>query len=76
MRRLTGWCLVVMLLGLTTFNIWSAIQRIDFGGHGAGPIYLLVRLPFQAFVIVWTAGATGLLGGRAAASDPNASSPA
>ena len=73
LRRLTGLCLVVMLVGLTPFNIWSAIHRVDFGGHGAGPLYLLVRLPFQAFVIVWTAWATRLFAGRARANDGGAS---
>jgi uncharacterized membrane protein len=52
--RLTGICLILMLLCLLPANIYSAINRVDFGGHGAGPIYLLVRVPFQLFVICWT----------------------
>jgi uncharacterized membrane protein len=27
---------------------------MDFGGHGAGPIYLAVRLPLQLVLIGWT----------------------
>lgn len=56
--RLTGICLILMLLCLLPANIYSAIHRVDFGGHGAGPIYLLVRVPFQLFVICWTYFAT------------------
>jgi uncharacterized membrane protein len=38
--RLTGICLILMLLCLLPANIYSARNRVDFGGHGAGPIYL------------------------------------
>jgi uncharacterized membrane protein len=56
--RLTGISLILMLLCLLPANIYSAINRVDFGGHGAGPIYLLIRVPFQLFVICWTYFAT------------------
>jgi uncharacterized membrane protein len=52
--RLTGLFLILMLIGLLPANIYSAINRVDFGGHGAGPAYLLVRIPFQLFAIWWT----------------------
>lgn len=58
LRRLTGVLLILMLIGLLPANIYSAINRVDFGGHGAGPIYLLVRIPFQLFAIWWTYFAT------------------
>jgi uncharacterized membrane protein len=58
LTRLTGFLLIVMLLGVLPANIYSAINRVDFGGHEAGPIYLLVRIPFQLFVIGWTYFAT------------------
>ncbi len=58
LMRLTGLCLILMLIGLLPANIYSAIHRVDFGGHGAGPTYLLVRVPFQLFVIWWTYFAT------------------
>jgi len=48
-----------MLLALLPANIYSALHRVDFGGHGAGPAYLLVRVPFQLFAIWWTYFATG-----------------
>jgi uncharacterized membrane protein len=58
LTRLTGLCLILMLIGLLPANIYSAINRVDFGGHSGGPIYLLVRIPFQFFVIWWTYFAT------------------
>jgi uncharacterized membrane protein len=56
--RLTGLLLIVMLIGILPANIYSAFNRVDFGGHDAGPVYLLVRVPFQLFVIWWTYFAT------------------
>ena len=58
LRRLTGVLLVLMLIGILPANISSAINRVEFGGHSAGPIYLLLRVPFQLFVIWWTYFAT------------------
>ncbi len=58
LMRLTGLCLILMLAGILPANIYSALNRVDFGGHGAGPVYLLVRVPFQLFVICWTYYAT------------------
>jgi uncharacterized membrane protein len=58
LMRLAGVCLILMLVGLLPANIYSALSRVDFAGHGAGPAYLLVRVPFQLFVIWWTYWAT------------------
>jgi uncharacterized membrane protein len=55
---LTGFCLILMLICFLPANIYSAMNRVDFGGHGEGPGYLLVRVPFQLFVICWTYYAT------------------
>jgi len=54
LTRLTGLLLIAMLILLLPANVYAAITRVDFGGHGAGPAYLLVRVPFQLFVIWWT----------------------
>lgn len=54
LMRLTGFLLILMLTGLLPANVYSAINRVEFGGHGAGPAYLLVRVPFQLFAIWWT----------------------
>lgn len=58
LKKLTGVLLILMLIGILPANIYSAINRVDFGGHGAGPSYLLVRIPFQFLVIWWTYFAT------------------
>jgi len=51
--RGAGVALCVFLLLVLPSNVYAAFQRIDFGGHGAGPIYLLVRVPLQLFLIGW-----------------------
>jgi uncharacterized membrane protein len=56
--RLTGVCLMLMLVVFLPVNIYAAIYRVDFGGHGSGPAYLLLRTPFQLFVIGWVYYAT------------------
>lgn len=58
LMRLTGVCLILMLVGILPANIYSAINHVEFGGHAAGPAYLLIRVPFQLFVIWWTYFAT------------------
>lgn len=58
LTKLTGLLLIVMLVGILPSNIYSAINRVEFGGHEAGPVYLLGRIPFQLFVIWWTYFAT------------------
>jgi uncharacterized membrane protein len=54
LMKLTGLCLILMLIGLLPANIYSATNHVDLGGHGSGSAYLLVRVPFQCFVIWWT----------------------
>ncbi|HYJ88509.1 MAG TPA: DoxX family protein [Pyrinomonadaceae bacterium] len=54
LTRLAGLCLILMLICILPANIYSAIERVDFGGHAAGPVYLLLRIPFQLFAIWWT----------------------
>lgn len=56
--KITGVCLILLLVMVLPANIYSAITRVDFGGHAAGPAYLLLRVPFQLFVIWWTYFAT------------------
>jgi uncharacterized membrane protein len=58
LMRLTGFCLILMLICFLPANIYSALNHVDFGGHGEGPAYLLFRVPFQLFVICWTYYAT------------------
>lgn len=52
LRKLTGALLIAWLIGILPFNIYAAIEHIDVGGHGAGPVYLLIRVPLQ-FLAIW-----------------------
>jgi uncharacterized membrane protein len=38
-----GLTIIVFLVAVFPSNIYSALHRVDFGGHAAGPRYLLVR---------------------------------
>ena len=58
LTRLTGLCLIVMLIGLLPANIYSAFAQVKFGGHESGPAYLLARVPFQVLAIWWVYLAT------------------
>lgn len=58
LMRLTGILLILMLIGVLPANIYSAFNQVKFGGHEAGPAYLLIRIPFQFLVIWWTWFAT------------------
>jgi uncharacterized membrane protein len=58
LTKLAGLCLILMLVCVLPANIYSAFNHVDFGGHESGPTYLLIRIPFQLFVIWWTYFAT------------------
>lgn len=59
MAKPTGLCLILMLVGVFPSNVYAALNRVPFGGHESGPVYLLVRLPFQVMLIAWIYKATG-----------------
>jgi uncharacterized membrane protein len=48
-----GMAAIAFLILVFPGNIYAAMHRVDFGGHGAGPAYLLVRAPFQLLLIAW-----------------------
>ena len=54
-----GALLILMFLGFLPVNVYAAVERIDFGGHGMGPVYLLTRVPFQLLLVAWTCWGTG-----------------
>jgi uncharacterized membrane protein len=58
LMKLTGLCLILLLIAVLPANIYSAFNHVDFGGHESGPVYLLVRVPFQLLAIAWTHFAT------------------
>ena len=51
--RPAGIVLCIFLLLILPSNIYAAFKRVDFGGHGAGPVYLLIRIPLQLLLIGW-----------------------
>jgi uncharacterized membrane protein len=58
LMKVTGLCLILMLIAVLPANLYSAFNYVEFGGHQSGPVYLLVRVPFQLLVIAWTYIAT------------------
>lgn len=53
LTKITGLLACAFLVLVLPSNIDSAFRRVPFGGHEAGPIYLLVRIPLQILLIVW-----------------------
>ena len=59
LAKAVGVYLIVMLAVLLPANIYSAFNYIDFAGHGIGPVFLLVRIPFQYLLmclVYWSTG--------------------
>ena len=52
--RLTGIYLITFLILVLPANIYAAINRVEMGGHSMGPPYLLIRIPLQLILIIWT----------------------
>lgn len=52
-RRCSGWVAAAALVLFFPANIYAAIQHIPMGGHAWGPVYLFVRVPLQAFILLW-----------------------
>lgn len=53
-KRFSGIFLCVFLVAVFPANVFAAFERVEFGGHAAGPVYLLVRAPLQMLLIGWT----------------------
>jgi len=52
-RRLAGWSAAVVLVLFFPANIYAAFAQVPMGGHAWGPVYLLVRAPLQAAIVLW-----------------------
>lgn len=52
--RPTGYLMVAFLIAVLPSNVSAAMRRVDFGGHRAGPVYLLARVPLQLLLMAWT----------------------
>jgi uncharacterized membrane protein len=53
LSRHAGLLLCIFLILILPSNVYAAFQRVEFGGHGMGPKYLIVRVPLQLFLIAW-----------------------
>ena len=61
MMRNAGWAIALMLLVFLPANIYASISSVPFGGNEMGPTYLLVRVPYQILLLLWTLWSTGLI---------------
>jgi uncharacterized membrane protein len=52
--RLLGLTIIGFLVAIFPANVYAALRHIPFGGHSAGPLYLLIRAPVQLLLILWT----------------------
>ena len=51
--RTAGLAAMAFLVLVFPANVSAAMRRVDFGGHGRGPAYLLPRGLLQILLIVW-----------------------
>ncbi len=51
--RAAGIGLFIFLAAVFPANIYAAVHRIDVGGQGGGPLYLLIRAPLQILLMTW-----------------------
>ena len=52
-RRPAAWSAIAVLVLFFPANVFAAIERVPFGGHAWGPVYLLVRFPLQVAIVAW-----------------------
>lgn len=53
LRLLTGYLLLVFLIVVLPANIYAAVNGVPYGGNVNGPLYLLIRVPYQVFLLWW-----------------------
>lgn len=52
--RLVGFVMMIgFLIAVFPSNVYAAMRRVEFGGHSAGPRYLILRVPLQLLLILW-----------------------
>ncbi|MCM2339528.1 hypothetical protein [Rhodoferax sp.] len=52
-RKYAGWAAAVVLVAFFPANIYAALERVPFGGHAWGPVYLWIRAPVQIAILAW-----------------------
>jgi len=60
LMQMVGFAIALMLVAFLPANIYAALNSLPYGGAESGPSYLLVRVPYQIFLVWWTVWATGL----------------
>lgn len=55
-RRVGAWAAVAVLVLFFPANLYAAWVHAPMGGHAWGPVYLLVRAPLQAAIVLWALG--------------------
>ncbi len=53
LSRLAAISLILFLFAVLPANIYAALNNVGMGAHGAGPVYLLARVPFQLLLVGW-----------------------
>lgn len=51
---IAGIVIILFFVAVFPINVYASIKRVPFGGHQAGPAYLLLRAPLQLLFIAWT----------------------
>lgn len=52
--RFTGILAIAFLVCVFPSNVYAAINSVNYGDNGNGPLYLLFRIPLQVLFIGWT----------------------
>jgi uncharacterized membrane protein len=52
-RKLAAGAALAVLVLFFPANVYGALTAAEYGGHAMGPVYLLVRLPLQLFLLGW-----------------------
>jgi uncharacterized membrane protein len=52
-RQFIGWVAAAVLVLFFPVNTYAAINHVPMDGHAWGPIYLLIRAPLQAIILLW-----------------------
>lgn len=52
-RRWAGIAAIAVFICFFPANVYAAFTRADVIGHAWGPVYLLIRTPFQVLLIFW-----------------------
>jgi uncharacterized membrane protein len=53
------WVAVLFLVAIFPSNVYAALARVPFGGHGLGPRYLVPRGALQALLVLWAIACAG-----------------